>query len=208
MKTDHTCVFLPHVKHKNWQHMWFSSSCQTWKLTTHVFFFMSYMKTVNTCVLLPHVKHENWHVFFFLMENWQHKCFSSSCKTWKLTTHVFFFLMSNMKTDNTCVFLPHVKHENWQHMCFSSLHLNMNTDNTCFSSSDKHENWQQMCFSYSCQTWKLTTNVFFFLWQTWKLTTNVFFLLVSNMKTDNKCVFLPLYSLSTFILRCSFMQLS
>ena len=149
MKTDHTCVFLPRVKHKNWQHMCFSSSCQTWKLTTHVFFFMSNMKTVNTCVLLPHVKHENWHVFFFLMENWQHMCFSSSCKTWKLTTHVFFFLMQ-----------------------------------------------------------KLTTHVFFFLWQTWKLTTNVFFLLVSNMKIDNKYVFLPLYSLSTFILRCSFMQLS
>jgi hypothetical protein len=147
MKTDHTCVFLPRVKHKNWQHMCFSSSCQTWKLTTHVFFFMSNMKTVYTCVLLPHVKHENWHVFFFLMENWQHMCFSSSCKTWKLTTHVFFFLMSNMKTDNTCVFLPHAKTDN---TCVFLPLTNMKTDNKCvFLTRVKHENWQQMCFSSS-----------------------------------------------------------
>jgi UDP-glucose 4-epimerase len=149
MKTDNTCVFLPHVKHENWQHMCFSSSCKTWKLTTHVFFLphvkltthmffflMSNMRTDNTCVFVPHVKHKNW----------QHMCFSSSHQTWTLTTHVF---------------LPHVKHENWQHMCFSSSCKNW--QHMCFSSSDKHENWQQMCFSYSCQTWKLTTNMFFFL---------------------------------------------
>ena len=93
MKTDNTCVFLPHVKHKNWQHMCFSSLHQTWTLTTHVF--------------LPHVKHENW----------QHMCFSSS---WKTDNTCVFLPLTNMKTDNKCIFLTRVKHENWQQMCFSS----------------------------------------------------------------------------------------